>query len=216
MPAWREVLGVFVCLESGPPLSHLALKAQLKFHLLLETVSQAPHPPPLPALGKLSYFGLLRLSLSASLICPCHILMLSQYTGKSRKKCVLHIFLPSYSQYIDSNGRLSISRWWCCLLSLRMSQFPGMNLKDFYPLKESYDKPRLHIKKQRHHFADKRPYSQSCGFPSSHVWIWESDHKKRGLNVEELMLSNCGVEKTLENPLDCKEIKPVNPKGNQP
>ena len=40
--------------------------------------------------------------------------------------------------------------------------------------------------------------------------------KERRLNVEELMLSNCGVEKTLENPLDCKEIKPVNPKGNQP
>ena len=46
----------------------------------------------------------------------------------------------------------------------------AMKLKDS-PWKESYDQPRKHIKKQRHHFADKRPYSQSCGFPSSHVWM---------------------------------------------
>ena len=72
-----------------------------------------------------------------------------------------------------------------------------------------------HIKKQKHHFADKIPYSQSYGFPSSHVWMWELDHKK------ERVPKNCCfwtvvLEKTLESPLDCKEIKPVNPKGNQP
>ena len=44
--------------------------------------------------------------------------------------------------------------------------------------KESYDKPRQHIKKQRHHFADKGLYSQSYGFPSSHVCMWELDHKE--------------------------------------
>ena len=43
--------------------------------------------------------------------------------------------------------------------------------------KKSYDKPRQHIAKQRHHFADKGLYSQSYGFSSSHVWIWELDHK---------------------------------------
>jgi len=46
------------------------------------------------------------------------------------------------------------------------------------PWKKSYDKPRRYIKKQRHHFADKGPYSQSYGFSSSHAWIWELDHKE--------------------------------------
>ena len=45
-------------------------------------------------------------------------------------------------------------------------------------LKKSYGKYRQHTRKQRHHFADKGPYSQSYEFPSSHVWIWELDHKK--------------------------------------
>ena len=48
----------------------------------------------------------------------------------------------------------------------------------FAPWKESYDKPRSHIQKQRHHFADKGPYNQSYGFPSSHVWMGELDHKE--------------------------------------
>ena len=39
------------------------------------------------------------------------------------------------------------------------------------PLKKSYDKPRQHIKKQRHHFSYKGPSSQSYGFSSSHVWM---------------------------------------------
>ena len=60
----------------------------------------------------------------------------------------------------------------------------------------------------------KGPCSQSNGLSSSHVQIGELDHKK-WLRAEELMLSNCGVEKTFESPLDSKEIKPVNPKGNQ-
>ena len=46
------------------------------------------------------------------------------------------------------------------------------------PWKKSYDQPRLYINKQRHHFADKGLYSQSCGFSSSHVGMWELDHKK--------------------------------------
>ena len=45
-------------------------------------------------------------------------------------------------------------------------------------LKKSYDKPRQHIKKQRHHFANKSPYTQSYGFSSSHVWMSELDHKE--------------------------------------
>ena len=62
----------------------------------------------------------------------------------------------------------------------------------FTPWKKSYDKPRKCVKKQRHYFADKGPHSQSYGFSSSHVQMWELDNKKR-LNTEELMPSNCGV-----------------------
>ena len=46
------------------------------------------------------------------------------------------------------------------------------------PWKKSYDQPRQHIKKQRHYLADKGPSSQSYGFSSSHVWMWQLDHKE--------------------------------------
>ena len=46
------------------------------------------------------------------------------------------------------------------------------------PWKKSYDQPRQHIKKQRHYFANKGPSSQSYGFPSSHIWMWELDSKE--------------------------------------
>ena len=51
-------------------------------------------------------------------------------------------------------------------------------IKRHFPWKESYDKPRQHIKKQRHHFADKVPYSLRCSFSSSLVWMWELDNKE--------------------------------------
>ena len=57
--------------------------------------------------------------------------------------------------------------------------------------------------------------SHSYGFSSSHVQMWELDHK-RSLSAEELMLSNCGAGEDSWESLDCKEIKLVNPKGNQP
>ena len=82
------------------------------------------------------------------------------------------------------------------------------------PWKESYDKPKHHIKKQRHHFADKSQCSQSYGFSSSHVWMWGLDHKA-GWAPKNWSFWTVVLEKTLENPLDT-EIKPVNPKGNQP
>ena len=83
------------------------------------------------------------------------------------------------------------------------------------PWKKSYDKPRQHIKKQRHFFADKDLCSQSYGFSSSHVQMWQLDSKKR-LSAEELMPLDCGRRGLLTTPLDCKEIKPVSSKGNQP
>ena len=58
-------------------------------------------------------------------------------------------------------------------------------------------------------------YSQSYGFSSSHVWMWELYHKK-GWVLKNWCFPTVVLEKTLETPLDCKEIKLVNPKGNQP
>ena len=89
----------------------------------------------------------------------------------------------------------------------------SMKLKDTSPWKKSYDKPRQCIKKQRHHFADKGPYSQSYSFPSSHVQMWELDHKE-GWVPKNWCFWTVVLEKTLENLLDSK-IKLVNPKGNQ-
>ena len=67
----------------------------------------------------------------------------------------------------------------------------------------------------RHLFANKGPYSQSYGFSSSHVWIWEVDHKV-GWALKNWCFQIMVLEKTFESPLDCKDIKPVNSKGNQP
>ena len=83
----------------------------------------------------------------------------------------------------------------------------------FAPWKKSYDQPRQHIKKQRHYFANKCPCSQSYGFSSSHVWMREFDYKESWAPNNWCFLYE--LEKTLESSLDCKEIKPVNPKGNQ-
>ena len=87
-------------------------------------------------------------------------------------------------------------------------------LKTLAPLKKNYDKPRQRIKKQRHYFAHKGPYCQSYGFSSSHVWVWELDHKECWAPKNWCFWAVV-LKKTLESPLDCKEIKPVNPKGNQ-
>ena len=83
------------------------------------------------------------------------------------------------------------------------------------PWKKIYDKPRQHIKKQRHHFAKKGPSSQSYGFSSTHVWMCELDHKE-GWVLKNWCFWTVVLEKTLESPLDFSEIKSVNPKGNQP
>ena len=82
------------------------------------------------------------------------------------------------------------------------------------PWKKSYDQPRQYIKKQSHYFANKGLSSQGYGFSSSHVWMWELDHKE-GLALKNWCFWTVVLEKTLESPLNCKEIKPVNPKGNQ-
>ena len=82
------------------------------------------------------------------------------------------------------------------------------------PWKKSYDQPRQHIQKQRHYFANKGLSSQSYGFSNSHVWMWELYHKE-GWAPKNWCFWTMVLEKTLESPLDGKEIKPVHPKGDQ-
>ena len=82
------------------------------------------------------------------------------------------------------------------------------------PWKKSYDKPRQHIKKKRHYLTDKGPSSQSYGFSSSYVWMWELDYKESWA-LKNWCFWTVVLEKTLESPLDCKEIQPVHPKGDQ-
>ena len=88
-------------------------------------------------------------------------------------------------------------------------------IKTFAPWKKSYGKPRQHIKKQRLHSPDKGLHSQSYGFYSSCVRMWELDHKEPWA-PKNWCFPTTVLQKTLESPLDCKEIKPVNSKGNQP
>ena len=82
------------------------------------------------------------------------------------------------------------------------------------PWKESYDHPIQHIKKQRYYFANKGPSSQGYGFSSGHVWMWELDYKESWA-LKNWCFWTVVLEKTLESPLDCKEIQPVHPKGDQ-
>ena len=81
------------------------------------------------------------------------------------------------------------------------------------PWKESYDQPRQHIKKQGHYFANKGPSSQghgfSCGRNGCESWtVKKAEHQK--IDAFELW-----CWRRLESPLDCKEIEPVHPKGDQ-
>ena len=77
-------------------------------------------------------------------------------------------------------------------------------LSPFYPC----------LQVSRHYFANKGLYSQSYGFSSSHVWMWESDYKESWV-PKNWCFWTVVLEKTLESPLDCKDIQPVHPKGNQ-
>ena len=82
------------------------------------------------------------------------------------------------------------------------------------PWKESYDQPRHHIRKQRHYFANKGPSSQGYGFSYGHVWMWELDCEESWAWMNWWFWTVV-LEKSLESPLDCKEIQPVHSKGDQ-
>ena len=83
------------------------------------------------------------------------------------------------------------------------------------PWKKSHDQPSQHIKKQRHYFANKGLSIESYGFSSNHVWMWELDYKESWV-PKNWCFWTVVLEKTPESSLDCKEIKPGNPKRNQP
>ena len=91
----------------------------------------------------------------------------------------------------------------------------AMKLKDAWFLEEKlWDQTRENIKKQRHYFTNKGLSSQSYGFSSSHIWMWELDYKESWV-LNNWCFWTVVLEKNLESPLDCKEIQTVNPKGNQ-
>ena len=95
-------------------------------------------------------------------------------------------------------------RWW----------LQPWNQKTLAPRKKSNDQPRQYIKKQKHYFANKGLSSQSYGFSSCQVWMWELDYKESWV-LKNWCFWTVVLKKTLESSLDCKEIQPVNPKGNQ-
>ena len=118
--------------------------------------------------------------------------------GSSRSRLVLSMDNPTFS----TKDQYRVGLW------LNLTQ--GDMLA---PWKKSYDKPRQDIKKQRLYFANGLS-SQSYGFSSSRVWMWELDYKESWV-LKNWCFWTVVLEKTLESPLDGKEIQPVNPKGNQ-
>ena len=81
-------------------------------------------------------------------------------------------------------------------------------IKTLAPWKKSYDQPRQVVKKQRLYFDNKGPSNQSYSFSSSHVWMWELDYKESWV-LKNWCFWTVVLEKTLESPLDCKEIQPI-------
>ena len=90
----------------------------------------------------------------------------------------------------------------------------AMKLKDTYFLEGKLWPTGQHIKKQRHYFVNKGMSSQGYGFSSGHVWMWELDYKESWV-LKNWCFWTVVLEKTLESPLDCEEIQPVHPKGDQ-
>jgi len=108
------------------------------------------------------------------------------------------------SGWFNFGGLQTHCRWW----------LQPWNKEMLTPWKKSYEQPRQHIKKQRHYFANKGPSSQGYGFSSGHVWMWELDCKESWVPKNRCFWTVV-LQKTLESPLDCKEIQPVHPKWDQ-
>ena len=100
------------------------------------------------------------------------------------------------------------------MLSCTKSQRPWEDVVICQALCCHGDQPRQHIEKQRYYFANKSPSSQSYGVSRGHVWLWELGYKESWV-LKNWCFWTVVLEKTLGSPLDCMEIKPVHPKGNQ-
>ena len=103
--------------------------------------------------------------------------------------------------------------FWGAPKSLQMV-IAAMKLKDSCTLEVKLWPHRQHVIKQRPYFANKGPSSQSYGFSSSHLWMWELDYKEIWVQ-KNWYFWTVVLEKTLESPLDYKEIQPVHSKGDQ-
>ena len=119
-----------------------------------------------------------------------------------------HLLIPDPVNHLNPDGSHAIN-----MKTMTMRK-PGFDAPPSCSLEESYDQPREHIKKQRRYLANQGPSSQSYGFSSGHVWMWELDHTE-GWALKNWCFWTVVLEKTLESPLDYKEIQPGNPKGNQ-
>ena len=104
--------------------------------------------------------------------------------------------------------------FWGAPKSLQMVT-AAMKLKTLIPWKKSYDQPRQHIEKQKHYFANKSLSSQGYGFSSGHAWMQQLDCEESWV-LKNWCFWTVVLEKTLESPLDCKEIPPVHSLGDQP
>ena len=129
----------------------------------------------------------------------------------SQLESTLHVHTlkaPRPLGQVSLNFRMSLG-WLAHLYSLGSNPF-----KTGYYLPTTGSQPRQHIKNQRHYFANKGLFRKSYGFSSSHVWMWELDYKESWV-LKNWCFWTVVLEKTLESPLDSKEIKPANPEGNQ-
>ena len=136
--------------------------------------------------------------------------------GKARPQAPLQHLPPPLSEgrAADQKGQ-SGTPWDTLMTGTAMSTHGCVfALLLFCSWKKSWDQPRQHIKEQRLYFANKGLSSQGYGFSSGHVWMWELDWKESWA-LKNWCFWTVLLEKTLESPLDCKEIQPVHPEGHQ-
>ena len=129
--------------------------------------------------------------------------------------CLSYLFIGSCDIQHDRNPLyLKYSSVLRFVFWLFLVIFYAQNFTFGFSFEIKYDQPRQNIKKQRHYFANKGPSSQGYGFSSGHVWMWELDYKESWV-PKNWCFWTMVLEKTLESPLDCKEIQPVHSKGDQ-
>ena len=136
---------------------------------------------------------------------------LSQHDAQVRNVGAIYK-IPHFSSHLTFVRNLGWEIWG----GIREASF-GFLLRVLFtltPRKESYDQSRQHIKKQSHYYVNKGPLSQGYGFSSGHVWMWDLDYKESWV-LKNWCFWTVVLEKTLDSPLDCKEIQPVHPKGDQ-